>query len=677
MKKLIIGLFVCAGWSAAAQNVGIGTSTPTGKLQLSGNSTISYPHLKLEETETDFSRIGFHNSTSSKYWHLAGLPADVDADSRFNIYNSGTGNLLTVRGNGNIGISNGHPDFPLNFSNALGGKVSFWNGTNVNYGIGLQAALLQMYTASSADDIAFGFGNSESLTENMRIKGNGNVGIGTEAPAYKLDLAGRMRIRNTNVTAGIYFDGTTLPNRSFVGTLNEDHMGFWGGGGASWNLVMNVNNGNVGIGKQAPQFPLDFANDAGGKISIWSNGTHNFGIGLQSSLMQIHTAGAGDDIAFGYGNSVALTENMRIKGNGNVGIGTSSPDFRLTVHGADNEVARFSSGTSSTYISLAESNISRGYIGSYSGADEDVDMGTTTNNATGKLHLTIQAVPKMTIDVPGNVGIGTTDPAFRLDVNGDVNQVARFNSSTNAMYVSLAEGGTALGYIGSYAGAAEDVDLGTSSTNTNGKLHLTTQASPKLTVDATGNVGIGNTSPVYKLDLSGRLRIRNAAGTAGVYFDGTTLPTRSFVGTLNEDHMGFWGGGGAGWNLVMNVNNGNTGIGASAPTAKLEVNGYTKLGSDAPAVKLKELSGVLDVAAGQPKEILTGLAHARIVSVNVFVEFTSAGGFPGYVPQRYSAAAGYEYDYHIVNGVVTIIPKSGNSANILNRNIKVMVTYTE
>ena len=57
--------------------------------------------------------------------------------------------------------------------------------------------------------MVFGYGSSTNLTELMRIQGNGNVGIGTKNPTYKLDLAGRLRLRQASGTAGIYFDGIT------------------------------------------------------------------------------------------------------------------------------------------------------------------------------------------------------------------------------------------------------------------------------------------------------------------------------------------------------------------------------------------------------------------------------------------------------------------------------------
>ena len=87
----------------------------------------------------------------------------------------------------------------------------------------------------------------------MRIKGNGNVGIGTSAPAYKLDIEGRLRLQHSTGTAGVYFDGVTMPTRSFIGTFDDNYAGLYGGGGAGWNFVMNVNNGNIGIGTTAQQ----------------------------------------------------------------------------------------------------------------------------------------------------------------------------------------------------------------------------------------------------------------------------------------------------------------------------------------------------------------------------------------------------------------------------------------
>lgn len=119
----------------------------------------------------------------------------------------------------------------------------------------------------------------------------------------------------------------------------------------------------------------------------------------------------------------------------NVGINTTTPTAPLDVRGTGSYVAAFY-GAAPMYMGLWENNIYRGYIGSYSGNPEDVDFGTGTGN-TGKLHLTITGSPKLTIDNAGNVGVGTTSPSAKFQVNSG--STSSFN---NAFMIKNSNGDT-------------------------------------------------------------------------------------------------------------------------------------------------------------------------------------------------------------------------------------------
>lgn len=261
-----------------AQNVGIGTLNPTkGTLVVRGNvgavSAMFGDNTTGVSIENSYPGIAFNSyfnngrkAIANGYAGLVGQnPNNGDlylqssqvsgtADATLNTFYR-----LLINKEGNIGVQGvDAPAMPLSFNNTIGNKIALWGQTaNSHYGLGVQAGMLQMYAPTTNDDITFGTGSSTSFAENMRITGDGKVGIGEDSPTYKLDLNGRMRIKHNGATAGIYFDGTSDPIRSFIGTIDNDHVGIYGSGGADWNFAMNVNNGNTGIGTQAPTALLD------------------------------------------------------------------------------------------------------------------------------------------------------------------------------------------------------------------------------------------------------------------------------------------------------------------------------------------------------------------------------------------------------------------------------------
>ena len=160
-----------------------------------------------------------------------------------------------------------------------------------------------------------------------------------------------------------------------------------------------------------------------------------------------------------------------------------------------------------------------------------------------------------------NVGIGTTTPTYPLTVQANGNGIVHTNGTVRiGLFVSNTTGGWL-------------------QTLSNHNLNLATNdaSQPQATLATNGNFGIGIAAPAYKLDLNGRMRIQHNGQTAGIWFDGVGSDTRSFIGTIDNDHVGIWGAGGAGWKFAFNVNNGNLGIGTSTPSASLDVNGSIRM----------------------------------------------------------------------------------------------------
>jgi len=121
----------------------------------------------------------------------------------------------------------------------------------------------------------------------------------------------------------------------------------------------------------------------------------------------------------------------------------------------------------------------------------------------------------------GNVGIGTNSPFRPLHISSAGTVSARFDGGPNH-YVEFFEQGFFRGYLGSYQTApgttGADFEIGTNSSNANGSMHITTQATPRITVKPDGQVGVGTLSPLA------RLHVEAPAGENAlrVRVDGTT-----------------------------------------------------------------------------------------------------------------------------------------------------------
>lgn len=101
------------------------------------------------------------------------------------------------------------------------------------------------------------------------------------------------------------------------------------------------------------------------------------------------------------------------------------------------------------------------------------------------------------------------------------------------------------------------------------------------TVVGAQNVGIGTTTPQFKLDVNGRMRIMSGGdinNTAGLWLNNTNNTAQpAFIGMQNNEQVGFYGNT-SGWSFVMNTISGNVGMGTQTPaaSAQLDVSSTTK-----------------------------------------------------------------------------------------------------
>jgi len=109
---------------------GIGTTTPQAQLDIKFNSVTTSPQLRLFENESDYARLSFANTTDASYWSIAGLIQATHANSRLNFYNSAIGDVLSITGDGKVGISTTSPMYTLDVCGDIRATGSVYYGGN-------------------------------------------------------------------------------------------------------------------------------------------------------------------------------------------------------------------------------------------------------------------------------------------------------------------------------------------------------------------------------------------------------------------------------------------------------------------------------------------------------------------------------------------------------------------
>jgi hypothetical protein len=342
-------------------------------------------------------------------------------------------------------------------------------------------------------------------------------------------------------------------------------------------------------------------------------------------------------------NTLSTLERMRIDHNGRVGIGTMTPAAPLHVNSPGNYAAEFN-GLNQMYIGLFENGVYRGYLGSFAGATEDVDFGTGNTNATGKLHLTIQGTPRLTVAPTGNVGIGTTTPGFPLNFANSVgDKISLWGQSGNHF---------GLGIDNSLMMIHTDV-VGSDIAFGHGTYGAFTE---RMRIRGDGNVGIGTNT----FATGEKFAVSNGTRQFGIspgYFG--NIPDVNWT-TFNS--------------LALRISGEISVVGKIDTNNSLNVVGFSKLGGDAPAIKVKKLTGTTGAAQGDIIPVPHGLTSTKILSITVLVQFETNGQ---YVPHSYTNTNGYQFDFFSDATNIQIRNHPTNSGQILSKPIKVMITYEQ
>lgn len=358
MISMLIVMTFLATTFVQAQNVGVGANSPSkGKLVVRGTvggvaamfgDTTSgvaienaWPGLALNSYFN-----GSRRSISNGYGGLVGLnpgTGDFHIMTGDSVGVNAPMNLsyrLFINKEGNIGVQgNTNPYSPLSFANLLGEKISLYSTTSSShFGMGIQPWLMQFYTSVPEADIAFGHGGSADFTENMRIRGDGRIGIGTSTPAYPVTLQkegdGFVQ-KGANVEVGT----ATTVSTGIIKTFTNHALQF--ATGANGVQMTLTNTGRLGIGTAAPLAKVEISSNSFNLLQL----TNTQSLGAGKDVLMVFRTGSfntgsigtrGETVfdarlAFGVGDF--LTEKMTIKANGFVGINNTNPGKQLETNG--------------------------------------------------------------------------------------------------------------------------------------------------------------------------------------------------------------------------------------------------------------------------------------------------------------------------------------------------------
>ncbi len=442
--------------------------------------------------------------------------ASAPYTSTLSFSNYSQSDVMVLKGS-NVGIGTTLPDKQLTFGqadddaiqirrlttsegqNAVGSGIS-WTWSNSSTNTQTWAAIRAIMPGSGNTHITFSTRTSAAtFGEKMRIKDNGNVGIGTSDPASKLTVGGNATGFSTAMQ--VWQNGETASS----GDIGGKAATFFGQSGVSNSSIVNIYSTNAYTGQNGGEIGFGGKYSSGGNVAQFakirsfktnnSNGGVNYGGGMEFWTRP---------------NSSSAVPRMTILGDGKIGIGTTNPlanlDITNNIGGIYQQWSYDNPGSNNYNLQLTETVTS----GNVRFVFDQKNAGTQYSDVL--------------VFNKGKIGINTDEPSYKLDVNGDIRareNIRVFGNSLSSIpyntpsetsvnlgtyindyaYIDVASSNAGGGWIdfskansGDYAGRIRYV-------NSTDQFQISTNNSQKMVIESGGDVGIGTTSPDTRLDV--------------------------------------------------------------------------------------------------------------------------------------------------------------------------------